>query len=109
MKITKSQLRKIIKEEVETVLNEMMNGLVIGDMVNILGSVLSGAKGEIIEFTKTPQGKDAVVIKLTTDAPRKVYGQAGDEVLVKPDFLELDEPEDNPEDDYNWVGHKAHY
>jgi hypothetical protein len=109
MKITKSQLRKIIKEEMETVLNEMMNGLVIGDMVNIQGSVLSGAKGEVIEFTKTPQGKDVVVIKLTTDALKKVYGQAGDEVLVKPDFLELDEPESKPEDDYNWTGHKAHY
>ena len=85
-----------------------------GDDVKIIGGALTGAEGEVMELTTTTQGSPAVVVYLRKDADMKVYGKAGDEVIVQPKFVEVDrgvQGDDSvePEDDYNWVGHKAHY
>lgn len=61
----------------------------VGDAVDIVGSVLSGATGKVIEFTKTTTGVEAAVVELTSAVPKpnQVYGGVGDEVLVKPEYL----------------------
>jgi hypothetical protein len=61
----------------------------VGDAVDIIGSVLSGATGKVIEFTKTTTGVEAAVVELTSAVPKpnQVYGGVGDEVLVKPEHL----------------------
>ena len=47
MKITKSQLQKIIKEEMEA----MMGQVTIGDEVDVIGGVMVGAVGEILAIS----------------------------------------------------------
>ena len=61
-----------------------------GDDVKIIGGALTGAEGEVMELTTTPQGNPAVVVYLRKDADMKVYGKAGDEVIVQPKFVEVD-------------------
>ena len=86
-----------------------------GDDVRIIGGALTGAEGEVMELTTTTQGHPALVVYLRKDADKRIYGAAGDEVIVQPKFAEVDrgiqdyDDSDNPEDDYNWVGHRAHY
>ena len=65
--------------------------LIEGDFVNILAGVLTGAIGKVLEFTKTIDGNDALVVRLTKDADMKVYGKSGDEVIVQPRFVEKDQ------------------
>jgi len=91
-----------------------------GDDVRIIGGTLTGAEGEVIELTTTggigiEGGLPAIVVRLTKAADKRIYGGPGDEVIVQPKFVEVDrgiqdyDDSDNPEDDYNWVGHRAHY
>ena len=66
-----------------------------GDEVRIIGGALTGAEGEVIELTKTggigagdSAGLPAFVVLLSKDADKRVYGAAGDEVIVQPKFVE---------------------
>ena len=56
----------------------------IGDMVQVTGGGASGATGEIIEFA---EGK--AVVRLETDADRRLFGQATDEIIVRGEHLAL--------------------
>lgn len=86
-----------------------------GKDVRILSGGLSGAEGEVIELTTSTQGEPAVVVLLKKNADQRVFGQAGDEVIALVSDVEADEgiqsgdDSVDPEDDYNWVGHRAHY
>ena len=99
MKITKTELKKIIQEELlkefgseeygpQTKEFEPMPELEfeIGDEVDVMGSVLAGAVGEVTAMGKV-DGRPTVVLRLLSDAGDTGYGR-GDEVLVRPDFLE---------------------
>ena len=83
MRLTKSQLRQIIKEEMEAVMGDAQ----IGDEVDVLGGVLTGAVGEVIA-KGVEDGLPIVVLRLLRAADRRVYGGIGDEVIVQPKFLE---------------------
>ena len=98
MKITKEELINIIKEEVVKELNprdgytpnpaqkdDSGMEFQVGDEVDILGSVLAGAVGEVTAMGKV-DGRPTVVLRLLSDAGDTGYGR-GDEVLVRPDFL----------------------
>jgi len=61
----------------------------IGDDVDIMGSALAGAAGKVLELTTNTEGAEALVVQLTKAADRKLYGGIGDEVIVKPEFVEL--------------------
>ena len=86
-----------------------------GKDVRILSGGLAGAEGEVIELTTSTQGEPAVVVLLRKDADERVMGKAGDEVIALASDVEVDkgiQSDDDygsPEDDYNWVGHSAHY
>ena len=85
-----------------------------GDDVVVTAGGLAGAAGEVMELTTSTQGEPAVVIYLRKDADQRVMGQAGDEVIALVSDVQVDrgiQGDDSvePEDDYNWVGHKAHY
>ena len=100
MKITKTELKKIIQEELlkefgseeygpQTKEYEPMPELEfeIGDEVDVLGGVLTGAVGEIVATGKV-DGLPSIVLRLLRAADRRVYGGEGDEVIVQPKFLE---------------------
>ncbi len=100
MKITKTELKKIIQEELlkefgseeygpQTKEYEPMQKLEfeIGDEVDVLGGVLTGAVGEIVA-TGTVDGLPSVVLRLLSAADREVYGGIGDELIVQPKYLE---------------------
>lgn len=86
-----------------------------GDDVVVTAGGLAGAAGEVMELTTSTEGEPAVVIYLRKDAKMKVMGKAGDEVIALVSDVQVDsgiqggEDSMEPEDDYNWVGHKAHY
>lgn len=85
-----------------------------GADVTIVAGGLAGAQGEVIEMTTSTQGEPAVVVYLRKDADKQVMGKAGDEVIALVSDVEVDkgiQGDDSvePEDDYNWVGHRAHY
>ena len=99
MKITKTELKKIIQEELlkefgseeygpQTKEFEPMPELEfeIGDEVDVMGSVLAGAVGEITAMGKV-DGRPTVVLRLLSDAGDTDY-KSGAQVLVRPDFLE---------------------
>ena len=56
----------------------------IGDMVQVTGGGARGATGEIIEFA---EGK--AVVRLESDADRRLFGQATDEIIVRGEHLAL--------------------
>ena len=102
MKITKTELKKIIQEELlkefgseeygpQTKEFEPMPELEfeIGDEVDVMGSVLAGAVGEITAMGKV-DGRPTVVLRLLSDPslPSAIGYKRGDEVLVRPKFLE---------------------
>ena len=102
MKITKTELKKIIQEELLKEFGSEEYGLQtkefepmpelefeIGDEVDVLGSVLAGAVGEITAMGKV-DGRPTVVLRLLSDPslPSSIGSKRGDEVLVRPDFLE---------------------
>jgi len=66
-------------------------GIIEGDFVNIIGGALTGAVGRVVELTVSTQGKPALVVRLTKDADKQVYGKSGDEVIVQPKFVEKDQ------------------
>ena len=103
MKITKTELKKIIQEELLKEFGSEEYGLQtkefepipevefqVGDEVDVMGSVLAGAVGEVIEVTRTETGLPAVVLRLLNDPslPSAIGYKRGDEVLVRPKFLE---------------------
>ena len=96
-------------------LAESHDGPKQGDDVVVTAGGLAGAAGEVMELTTSTQGEPAVVIYLRKDADQQVMGKAGDEVIALASDVEVDrgiqdyDDSDNPEDDYNWVGHRAHY
>ena len=102
MKITKTELKKIIQEELlkefgseeygpQTKEFEPMPELEfeIGDEVDVMGSVLAGAVGEVTAMGKV-DGRPTVVLRLLSDPslPSAIGYKRDDEVLVRPDFLE---------------------
>ena len=102
MKITKTELKKIIQEELlkefgseeygpQTKEFEPMPELEfeIGDEVDVMGSVLAGAVGEVTAMGKV-DGRPTVVLRLLNDPslPSAIGYKRGDEVLVRPKFLE---------------------
>ena len=100
MKITKTELKKIIQEELlkefgseedgpQTKEYEPMPELEfeIGDEVDVLGGVLTGAVGEIVATGKV-DGLPSIVLRLLRAADREVYGGIGDEVIARPEYLE---------------------
>tara|TARA_B100001113_G_C21028942_1_gene587082 strand:+ start:305 stop:706 length:402 start_codon:yes stop_codon:yes gene_type:complete len=103
MKITKTELKKIIQEELLKEFGSEEYGpqtkefepipeveFQVGDEVDVMGSVLAGAVGEVIEVTRTETGLPAVVLRLLSDPslPSAIGYKRGDEVLVRPKFLE---------------------
>ena len=101
MKITKTELKKIIQEELLKEFGSEEYGLQtkefepipevefqVGDEVDVMGSALAGAVGEVIEVTRTETGLPAIVLRLLRAADREVYGGIGDEVIARPEFLE---------------------
>ena len=100
MKITKTQLRKIIKEELLKEFGSEEYGLQtkefepipelefeIGDEVDVLGGVLAGSVGEVTAMGKV-DGRPTVVLRLLKAADRTGVYAEGDKVLVRPKFLE---------------------
>ena len=61
----------------------------IGDEVDVIGSALAGATGEITAMGKA-DGRPTVVLRLLSDPslPSAIGYKRGDEVLVRPKFLE---------------------
>ena len=51
--------------------------------LRVVGGSLKGAEGKAVETTTTTRGETAIVIELTKDADQKVFGKAGDEVIVR--------------------------
>ena len=101
MKLTKTYLRKMIKEELLKEFGSEEFGLQtkefepipevefqVGDEVDVMGSALAGAVGEVIEVTRTETGLPAVVLRLLKAADRTGVYAEGDKVLVRPKFLE---------------------
>ena len=103
MKITVTELRKIIKEELLKEFGSEEYGLQtkefepipeaefqVGDEVDVIGSVLAGAVGEVLEVTRTETGLPAIVLRLLSDPslPSAIGSKRGDEVVVRPKFLE---------------------
>jgi hypothetical protein len=83
MKISKSQLQKIIKEEMEA----MMGQVTIGDEVDVIGGVMVGAVGEIVAMG-SEDGKQIVVLNLLRPAADERYKDLGPQVIIQPDFIE---------------------
>ena len=60
----------------------------IGDYVRITDGGLRGAAGKIIELVELVTGEDGFVVLLDNPADQRVFGQAGDEVIVAADKVE---------------------
>ena len=82
LRITKGRLRQILAEEVARHQKQKLNEAREGDFVEVIGGSLAGAKGKLMEPVTTTTGEAGFAIALTKDADRKLYGQAGDEVVV---------------------------
>ena len=85
MKITKNQLRQIIKEEMKAIMAEDFQ---VGNKVQVSTGGLAGAEGEVIELTQTTKGEPAVVLLLTKNADSPVFGKVGDEVVAAVDKVQ---------------------
>ena len=83
MKITKSQLRQIIKEEMETVMDDVQ----VGDEVDVIGGVMVGAVGEVMAMG-SEDGLPIVVLNLLRPAADDKYKDLGPQVIIQPDFIE---------------------
>jgi hypothetical protein len=83
VKITKTQLRQIIKEEMEA----MMGDVQVGDEVDVIGGVMVGAVGEIVAMG-SEDGKQIVVLNLLRPAADERYKDLGPQVIIQPDFIE---------------------
>ena len=60
----------------------------VGDYVRIVDGGLRGANGKVIELTTLVTGEPGLVVLLDTDADKRVFGQAGDEVVVSMDKVQ---------------------
>ena len=76
-------------------IDENITDVKVGDKVNIIGGAVVGAYGEVIELTKLggigagpDAGLPAFVVKLEGDADKRIYGAAGDEVIIQPKFVQ---------------------
>ena len=104
MKITKTELQKIIQEALLKEFGSEEYGLQtkefepmpelefeIGDEVDVIGSILAGAVGEITAMGNV-DGRPTVVLRLLNDpsiaSTSSITYKRGDEVLVRPKFLE---------------------
>ena len=90
MKITKTQLKKIIKEEIEEVFEEA--SFKKGDKVTVLNGPAAGARGEIVEVLP---GREGFIILLSVSARRKLHGHTGDEIIVSKKSLMEPDPQLN--------------
>ena len=99
MKITKAQIKKIIREEVTKALREDASDDTF-QMVDVIVQALGPQQAleELVQAMERSNAQDLLgyVIRMHD------LGSSGDEV-------EDYEEDSDPEDDYNWVGHKAHY
>ena len=70
--------------------------------VRVVSGSLKGAEGKAIEITTSTTGETAIVIELTKDADRKLFGQVSDEVIVLPGDVETigTDMADDPKMDY---------
>ena len=59
----------------------------VGDYVRIVDGGLRGAAGKIIEPITLVNGEQGFVVLLDTDADKRVFGQAGDEIPVGASML----------------------
>ena len=83
MKITKRQLRRIIKEEMEAKMGDVQ----VGDEVDVIGGVMVGAVGEVAAMG-SEDGKQIVVLNLLRPAADERYKDLGPQVIIQPDFIE---------------------
>ena len=83
MRVTKSELQQIIKEEMEA----MMGDVQVGDEVDVIGGVMVGAVGEIVAMG-SEDGKQIVVLNLLRPAADERYKDLGPQVIIQPDFIE---------------------
>ena len=60
----------------------------VGDYVRIVSGGLRGAAGKVIELTTLITDEPGLVVLLDTDADKRVFGQAGDEVVVGMDKVQ---------------------
>ena len=54
----------------------------VGDYVRVVSGGLKGATGKVIELTTLVTDEPGLVVLLDSDAHKRVFGQAGDEVVV---------------------------
>ena len=68
--------------------NEGEGKFQVGEFVYIIDGGLRGATGEIVEPTTLVTGEQGYVIRLYSDADKKVFGQQGDEVIAGASVLQ---------------------
>ena len=84
VKITKSLLRQLIKEEMESGIAQELQ---LGDEVDVLGGVMVGAVGEVVAMG-LEDGKSIVVLNLLRPPEDEKYKNLGPQVIFQPDFIE---------------------
>jgi hypothetical protein len=99
MKITKQQLRNIIKEEVQKVLAE---GLMPGDKVDSNDKFDMLKRGDAIKIN----GRSCTILDVDHTLAELVYVPAGKSVRQTIDYRSAIawEPDELPETDIEWVG-----
>ena len=68
--------------------NEGEQKFQVGDWVRIVSGGLKGATGKVIELTTLITGEPGLVVLLDSDADKRVFGQAGDEMIVAMDKVQ---------------------
>jgi hypothetical protein len=104
MRITKSQLQKIIKEEAAKALNESDVMAKVWEMSDAILEVMEPQQA--FENLIQALGRDLAEDHLGYIIQQYEIPYGDDEVE---DYDEDYDEDYNPEDDYNWPGHKAHY
>ena len=106
MKITKTQLRKIIKEELLKEAGDWLpnDAQYPRELLSNVSKAIDWDVGQAFAF----------VVDLLEDVNAHDEAKQVNDLLSRrqeePEEEEYYTPEDdNPEDDYNWKGHKAHY
>jgi len=97
MKITKQQLQQVIREEITKTLREDAND----DTFEMLDA-LTAAMGHQRVLEELVQAMERSNAHELLDYIARMNGIGDDEVEDEDEYSD-------PEDDYNWVGHKAHY
>ena len=60
----------------------------VGDWIKVAGGGLRGATGKVLELTTLTTGAPGLVVLLDNPADKRVFGQAGDEVIVGTEQVE---------------------